>query len=43
MPNGKGKRHASGRSCFGLFGRREIGMSIYVRETDAGASMARAD
>jgi len=43
MPNGKGKSHACGRSCFGLFGRREIGMSIYVRETDAGASMARAE
>ena len=43
MPNGKGKSHACRRSCFGLFGRREIGMRIYVRETDAGASMARAD
>ena len=43
MANGKGKSHACGRSCFGLFGRREIGMRIYVHETDAGASMARAD
>jgi hypothetical protein len=43
MPNGKGKSHACGRSCFGLFRRREIGVSIYVREADAGASVAGAD
>jgi hypothetical protein len=43
MPNGQGEGHACGRSCFGLFGRREIGVSIDVRETDAGASMAGAD